>query len=113
MQAKRALDLTAKKHSYLISRMGCPNSFRPGSNHLSFDIMTVTQRPPGRGFRASGLASGSMSGSECYERSHSFVPLSPSGHLFSTDSVHLVLCGLFIGRICRAHRTVCHRCKCK
>ncbi len=100
----------------LFTRMGCPNGFRPGSNHLSFDITPVTQRPPGRPGReprASGLASGSMSESECYERSNSFVPLSPSGHLFSTDSVHLDLFGLIIGRICRAHRTVCHRCKCR
>ena len=32
-----------------------------------------------------------MSESECYERSNSFVTLTPSGHLFSTDSVHVVI----------------------
>ena len=63
------------------------------------------------GFPASDLASDGVSGSESYERCKTFVTLSLSGHLLSTDSVHVVLCGLFIGRICRSHRTVCHRCK--
>jgi len=63
------------------------------------------------GFPASDLASDGVSGSERYERLKTFVTLSLSGYLLSTDSVHVVLCGLFIGRICRSHRTVCHRCK--
>ena len=71
----------------------------------------MTQRLPGIGLPASDLASDGVSGSECYERSKTFVTLSLSGYLFSTDSVHVVLCGLFIGRTCRSHRTVCHRCK--
>ena len=92
------------------SRMGCPNGFRSGSDHLSFDITTVTHRPRGRGLRSSGLASDRMSESQCHECSNSLVPPS-RGHLFITDSVHPVLSGLFVGRICRAHRTVCRKCK--
>src|SRR2546428_6663473 len=113
MQAKRSSNLTAKKSPLSFSRTGSPNGFGPGSPHLGFNITSVNEGPTGSGPPPSGLSTDTVSEPECYERSNAFVPLSHSRHLFSTDSVHLVLLGGFNRCICRTHRTVCHRCRFK
>ena len=106
MQAKAGFEPHSEKSTLLFSRMGCPSSFGPGSLHLSFNITRVSQRPPGRRLPPSGLSSHTVSKSECYERSNSFVSLRHRGHFLGRDSVHLVLFGHFNRCICRTRRTV-------